>query len=204
MLENILTFTYNCGTISDVIREHIPHTRATAFTEYENLKPRSRKTGCFTVKLFFAWYCIWSTVVSVQEATVIWADFKQKEKKKQWVRTYGFVNRSRNSLRVSEAAVHKHVCTRRTQGSSTARTEPEAWPEGPLSLPATKSPFASVSLISFRSKACIYFTLTLTCVLVLNSFLLLSFTLSSLLIYSFSLELADSPSEPTMSPRWFA
>ena len=51
--KNSLPFTYNRGIISHVILEQILYTTAIDFTGYKNLRPRIRKTGCFTVKLFF-------------------------------------------------------------------------------------------------------------------------------------------------------
>lgn len=91
------------------------------------------------------------------------------------MKIYKFVNRSRNSLRVSKAAIHKNVYSLSVQFFYT-----KAMVKSPLSLPAIKFSFVSVFHISFHSKS-IYCTLPVTAyILVLNSFLNLS------LFYSFS------------------
>lgn len=44
-----------------------------------NMRISDPKSG-FTIKLFFPWYCIWSMIISIQKARIIWADPNQKEK----------------------------------------------------------------------------------------------------------------------------
>lgn len=73
------------------------------------------------------------------------------------MKIYEFVNRSRNSLGVSEAAIHKKSIYK--DSSSKPRTEPKAMVEGPLSLRAMKSSF--VFHLSFHWKIFIAYSLWL-------------------------------------------